>query len=127
MSLRQFVGLFSLPIPFIAAYMLGFESENPNNYQFFSPRFLSTYIAYLWSLASLVVKLSMIFEKKWIKLNAISSVLWMIFMFLIFMPNEISEPVRAYTTGQNIAGVSFIFGWCIIDLADKFYMLRHTE
>ena len=125
MSLRQAIGLLALPIPFVAGYIIGTQPNvGETSRVATSVMVLVNLISYIWIVLSLSLKISMVLNKYWLKLNALSSILWMACMFfgILFVPPN--PNAVQYTTTQSLAGISFLFGWFAIDLADKFYMIK---
>lgn len=126
MSLRQIVGAFSLVALLVINTFVEFEPVVRGTY---SPDgFIDDFILVLvivWLVTSGILKLSMIFNKRWFKFNALSSIFWVIMMLLIILPlHPANGTANQYSTVQNLSGFFIFFGWFLIDVADKFYLIK---
>lgn len=129
MLIRQIVGALALIVFIVMSILV--PSEPAVRGTNLSADFIDVFslvVMTIWLVASGVLKLAMIFNKKWLKLHAFSSISWMILMLLIILPvHSHSGTSNQYSAIQNFAGFFIFFGWFLIDLADKFYILRDAE
>lgn len=71
-----------------------------------------------WILLSLYVKTTMVSNKKMPILNLLGFVAWALMLFIIFLGDDASAGITPYCVVPYLPGLSFIFGWPMIDLFD---------
>ena len=131
MSIRQIIGLICLVILFTLYFKPGFVPIVQGNAiaTFKVVEVVGILMSMIWLVSSFGLKISMIFKKRWVKLNIFSVMSFIILLFWSFLPiHGYGEGTRnQYSVIQNVALFIIYFGWFAVDLADKVYLLKTME